>query len=252
MAIDALRAGLAHGVAGVFDGVVILRLQTLAVDAGDRGLARRVVALHAHGVARCLQFVAVRVMAIAAAHALVEHFALQERAVFEHFVLDLAVQLIEFAGQGAGQVIVHQPLADGEAIAQRCAAGMAARAGFDFYRGVPVLEIDVEALMDQIVFFLRPLQVIRRRAMTGLTADSEAVPLTVEAVARCIEIALETGGVAFDAHEIGVLARFAPVQRILEVHALAGVQMKPAIFLGIPRHAEGLQTPLTHLDQILL
>ena len=75
------------------------------------------------------------VVAVAAAHTLVGHFALGEGAVLEHFVLDLAVQGVQLAGQGAWQVIVHQALADGEAITQRRAARVAAGAGFDFEQG---------------------------------------------------------------------------------------------------------------------
>ncbi|MNL69964.1 hypothetical protein D3C87_1948920 [compost metagenome] len=92
MAIDALRTRLAHGVAGVFDRVVVFCLEAFAIDTFDGGLSSRVMALQAHRVTRSFQLIAMRVMAIAAAHALVEHFALQERAMFEYFILDLAVQ----------------------------------------------------------------------------------------------------------------------------------------------------------------
>jgi hypothetical protein len=88
--------------------------------------------------------------------------------------------------------------------------------------------------------------------VAGLTADPEAVPLAVERVAGRIEIALEASGVAFDAHEVGVLAGLAPVQRILEIHALTGIEVKPAVFLGIPRHTERLQTTFADVDQVLL
>ena len=67
-----------------------------------------------------------------------------------------------------------------------------------------------------------------------------------------LEAALEAGGMAFDAHKIGVLARLAPVQRVLEGHALTRIEVKPAVFLGIPGHAEGLQAAFADFDQILL
>ncbi|MNN20609.1 hypothetical protein D3C81_1338970 [compost metagenome] len=57
---------------------------------------------------------------------------------------------------------------------------------------------------------------------------------------------------ALHTHEVGVLARFAPVQRILEAHALARIQVKPAVLLGIPGHAQGLQAAFTDFDQVLL
>ncbi|MNO93085.1 hypothetical protein D3C76_846750 [compost metagenome] len=238
--------------AGVFDGVVVLRLQAFAIDGVHRCLASGVVALQADAIARCLELRAVGVVAVAAAHTLVGHFALGEGAVLEHFVLDLAVQGVQLAGQGAWQVIVHQALADGEAITQRRAARVAAGAGFDFDGGVLVLEVDGKTRVDQVGLFRRPFQVIGGRAVTGLATDAEAVPLAVEGVFRGIEIALVAGGVALDAHEVGVLAGLAPVQRVLEGHALARVEMKPAVLLGIPGDAQGLQATVAHLDQVLL
>ena len=88
--------------------------------------------------------------------------------------------------------------------------------------------------------------------MTGLAAHAEAVPLTVKAVVERIEVAFVAGGVAFHAHEVGVLVGFAPVQRVLEGDALAWIEMKPAAFLCIPGHAQGLQAPVADFEQILL
>jgi hypothetical protein len=73
--------------------------------------------------------------------------------VLEHLILDLAVQRIQFAGESARQVVVHQALADGEAIAQRRTARMAAGTGFDFDGSILVLEVDGKTLVDQVVFF---------------------------------------------------------------------------------------------------
>lgn len=172
--------------------------------------------------------------------------------MLEYFVLDLAVQGVQLAGQYAGQVVVHQAFAHGETIAQGRTARMTARTGFQLDGGVFVFEVYGEAGMQQVALFSRPLQVVGRRAMAGLAADAETVPLAVEAVFDRVEIALVAGGVALHAHEVGVLAGFAPVQRVLEVHALAGVKVKPAVLLHIPGHAEGLQAPLANLDQVLL
>ncbi|MNV23669.1 hypothetical protein D3C71_1146960 [compost metagenome] len=252
VAIHALRTRLAQGVASVFDGVVVFRLQALAVDTFHSGFAGGVVTLQAQAIAWRFQLRAVGVVAVAATHALVEHFALGKGAVFEHFVLDLAVQRVQLAGQDAWQVVVHQPLADRVAIIQRRAARVAAGTGFEFDGGVLVLEVDGKAGMDQVGLLRRPFQVIGRWAMTGLTADTQAVPVAVEGVFCRIEIALEAGGMAFDAHEVGVLARFAPVQRVLEVHALARVEVKPAVLFGIPGNPKGLQPAFADFDQVLL
>jgi len=88
--------------------------------------------------------------------------------------------------------------------------------------------------------------------MARLAADAQTVPLAGKAIAHGVEIALETRGMAFDTHEVGVLARLAPVQGILEVHTLAWIEMKPAMFLGIPGHPQRLQPPAGCLYQILL
>ncbi|MNF84825.1 hypothetical protein D3C84_672050 [compost metagenome] len=42
------------------------------------------------------------------------------------------------------------------------------------------------------------------------------------------------------------------MQRVLEVHTLARVEVKPAVFLGIPSHAQRLQATFADLDQVLL
>jgi hypothetical protein len=76
--------------------------------------------------------------------------------------------------------------------------------------------------------------------------------LAGKAVVDRVEVAFETGGVAFDAHEIGVLRGLGPVQRIFEVDALAWIQMKPVIFLCIPCHTQGLQASARNFDQVLL
>ena len=252
MAIDAKRPGLPGDMARVLRCFVVLGLQAAAIDRGNSSLARRVVALQAHAIAGGLQLVAMGVVAVGATYAFVGHLALGEGAVLKHLILDLAVQGIQFAGEGAGQIVVHQALAHGIAVTQRRATGVAAGAGFEFDRGVLALQVHRKAGMQQVAFFCRPLHMVGRRAMASLAADAEAVPLAVEGVAGRIEIALIAGGVAFHAHEIGVLVWFAPVQWVLEVHALAGIEVEPAVFLGIPGHTQGLQATVADFDQILL
>ncbi|MNF66337.1 hypothetical protein D3C84_481260 [compost metagenome] len=252
VAIHTLGAGLALGVMMVFGGVIVLGLQPLAIDPFDTWLAGGVVALQADAVARGLERRAVGIVAIAAAHALGEHLALGEGAVLEHLILDLAVQLVEFSGQGAGQVVVHQPPVAVVAVVQGRAAGMATGAGFDFGERVGLGQVEGEAGVGRVAPFRRPLQVLRCRAVAGLAADAEAVPVAGETVLGRVVIAFETGGVALHAHEVGVLLRAAPVQRVLEVHALSRIEVEPGAFLHVPGHPEGLQSAAGGFDQVLL
>ena len=129
---------------------------------------------------------------------------------------------------------------------------MAAGAGFDLAGGVLAFKVDFEAAVGQRVVFGYAAQMAGRRTVAGLATDTEAVPLAVEAVTCSIKITFVAGGVTFNAHKVGVLARFAPVQRVLEVHPLARIQMKPALFFSVPGHAQGLQPAVTDLEQILL
>lgn len=76
--------------------------------------------------------------------------------------------------------------------------------------------------------------------------------MAFKGVFRRVEIAFVARGMALDAHEVGVLVRLAPVQRILEVDPLAWIEMKPPVLLGIPGHAQGLQPAFADLDQVLL
>ncbi|MNC48840.1 hypothetical protein D3C75_979810 [compost metagenome] len=78
VAIHALGSRLAGDMPVVLGRIVVFGLQAFAVDPGDRGLARGVVALQADAVALGLEFGAMGVVAIAATHALVGHLALQE------------------------------------------------------------------------------------------------------------------------------------------------------------------------------
>ncbi len=138
------------------------------------------------------------------------------------------------------------------AVAQGRAPAVAAGAGLDLLGGACGLEVHGEAGVGQGGLAGRGLQVVGGRAVTGLAANAEAVPAAVEALLADAEIALVAGGVAFHTHEVGVLAGLAPVQRVLEVNALARIQVEPLLLAGIPGHAQGLQASLADLDQVLL
>ena len=111
MAIHALRTGLALGMAMMLRRVVVFRLQTFVIQPGNGSFTRRVVTLQAHAIARCLELRAVGVVAVAATHALVEHFALCKGAVLEHFILlgrSLRNGQVKLAAQRLGKVVLAQ------------------------------------------------------------------------------------------------------------------------------------------------
>ena len=71
----------------------------------------RQVALQTDLAARRTQLATVRFVAVAATHPFHLHFALQERTVIEHFVLHLAVGVVEVRRQQRQTVSVQQRLA---------------------------------------------------------------------------------------------------------------------------------------------
>src|SRR5512132_2558370 len=89
------------------------------------------VALQADAVSLGAQARGVRLVAIAAGHALGVHPALHERAVLVDFVADLAVGLVEARLEQCREVGVRQRLAARRLLRELAAPRVAARAGVD-------------------------------------------------------------------------------------------------------------------------
>jgi hypothetical protein len=121
--VGALRhvARGAFGTLGVHGVVVVLG----RVELG------RLVALEADAVLLEAELEAVRLVAVAAGDALVEHAALEERAVLVYLVADLAVGEVEALVEVDDAVAVADRVAGDGARRQRPAARMADRAGLD-------------------------------------------------------------------------------------------------------------------------
>lgn len=132
-------------------------------------------------------------MAVAAGHALGEHFALQERAVVEHLIALLTVWPIQAVIQQSGVIVVGQTLAVDKCVAVLATARVAGGTGFDFHcvfawfaaRGVAGFQLaaptDAAAFVEHLRqafagpaegfcagFMLGPGQVIGAGAMAGL------------------------------------------------------------------------------------
>ena len=119
----------------------------VAVDALGAGAARLVVmvlrhvefcrhvALTAQRVAVRMQLGAMRVVAIGAGDARVIHAALQERAVFVDFAVDLPVGVIKARLEQRRQIAVEIGLARRRVLGDDLAAGMTGGAGIELGRG---------------------------------------------------------------------------------------------------------------------
>ena len=251
MATEALASRRANGVVVMGGMIVVAGLQPTGIDTGPGRLAGRIMALGADGIGRGPQLDAVRVVTIRTDHPGSVHPALLKGAVLEHFVLDLAVNFIQIGTEDHRQVIIQQLIAMGVAIVQRHAAAVATGAGFRLAGGAH--QIRLEALPRRcLIAMFRPLQMAGCRAMTALTAHAQRLPLTGKGIRYRIVVALKTGGMTFNAHEVGVLLRPAPVQAVLVIHRLTVVQMKPALLGHIPRRAVGLQAAIVQLQEVLL
>jgi two-component system sensor histidine kinase and response regulator WspE len=75
-----------------------------------------------------------RLMAIGAGDASVIHAALDERAIFEHFAVDLPIGMIEAGLEQCGQIGIEKRRAGGGILFDHLAAGMAPGANVEFLR----------------------------------------------------------------------------------------------------------------------
>ena len=114
VAIDALRAGAARLVMMMFLDIEF----------------RRQMALRAEPIALRAERQTVRLMAIGAGDASMIHATLDERAVFEHFAVDLPVGMIEAGLKQSGQIGIEKRCAY-RGILCDLAAGMASGANVE-------------------------------------------------------------------------------------------------------------------------
>ena len=251
MATDTLASRRASRMVVMGGMIIVPGLQPAGIDAGPGGLAGRIMALGADGIDGGPQLDAVGIVTVRTDHPGGVHPALLKRAVLEHFVLDLAVYFIQVGAEDHRQVIIQQLVAMGVAIVQRHAAAVAAGTGFRLAGGAHQIRLEAPPVRSFITTF-RPLEMAGCRAMAALTAHPQCLPLAGIGIVYRVVIALETGGVTFNAHEVGILLRPAPVQAVLVIHRIAVVQMKPALLGHIPGSAVGLQAAVVQLQEVLL
>ena len=248
---------------------------------GGRVEARRRVALRAHRVARHAQLLAVRVVAVGAGDALRVHAALQERAVVVDLVAHLPVGVVEIRLEQRDTIGVAERRAGMPGVVELAAPRVASRAGLDLAargsrrgarrvagRGVdrprdaaPLVQCDREPLRcigpACIRVELRPRDVVRARAVTGLAADVDLGPGRPVGAGRVVVVLAQVGRVAVGALVVPVLVDAGPVQRVAGLELAIRVEVEPALpalCLGtrVPGDAERLQSPPGQLDQVLL
>ena len=227
-------------------------------------------------------------MAIAAGHARGEHLALLERRIVVGLlhVADLSVGMIGFAGQRRDGMGVGQPAAGDPILVEGGAARMAQAAGLDLLakrrrrdaalrrpgprvdrpgHTVPLVEVDKQSLAaifrlaERPPAFpgLRPADMPGPLPMAGLAADADLGPGRGEAIRLRVIVLAQAGRVALGAHEIPVLVQPGPVQHVVVLDLLAGIEVKPALAAlllrpAVPRNRQSLHAAVGKRDEILL
>ncbi len=187
-------------------------------------------------------------VAVAAGHAGLVHAALAVGAVFEDFVLLLAVGKVEPGAKLVGQVVVEEGCARPGVFDQPGAPGVAAGA---------LIHLLVGAAEQAVGGGLRPAAagaggVGLAGAVASLAAHVARGPARAVGVAGVVVALPEGGGVAFTAHQVPVLVAAAPVQRRAGRRRVVGEQREPLAAPGIPGDAEGLQAAAGLGDEVLL
>ena len=80
-----------------------------------------------------------------------------------------------------------------------------------------------------------PVQVPTAWSVAGFTANAQFRPGRSKDLRLCIKAFAVVGDMAIRAHEVQVLRRTSPVQRIRVRHLLLGVQVKPALAAPLSR-----------------
>ena len=245
---------------------------------GGRVVRRRLVARSAHAVALGPQARGVRVVAVGARNAARVHAALQERAVLVVLVEDLPVGLVEPLVEEGHAVRLREGLAGTPVLADLRAPRVAPPAALDLRArvarsGEPCdrsTGVERPGAVPRREARLEPFRRVAGRALTvgpgevpgagsvaGLAGDVDLRPARREAVLLRVVLLPDAGRVALGAHVVPVLRRTGPVQDVVEVDLVLGIEVEPplparGLRARVPRDAERLQAAARKLDQVLL
>ena len=240
------------------------------------------MALGADRVAGRAQLEGMRLVTVAAGYALLEHPALQKRAVVVHLVALLSVRPIEPVVEQREPEAVCERSTVHDVIRELPAARMAARAGLDLAHALPRrtarrtarLRVDLPrgaaplvkqlgqplarpAETPPVAPLLRPRDVIRTGSVARLARHVDLRPLRIEVLGVGAVVLPEIRRVAIGTLVVPVLVDAGPVLRVARLELAIGIEMEPALAAlllraRVPRHAERLQATARQLDQILL
>ena len=246
---------------------------------GGRVEAFGQMALPTHRRSRRTQFRGMGRVAVGTGHALRIHQALLEGVIVEHLVPHHAIRLEQPFGEEGGQMGVGERPAGMPVLREDAPPGMAAGAGFDLVarwpgntglrasgRGIdlPVRDgarggngCEPPVRGGGIARALRPVDMPARRSVAGLAADADLGKAGIETIRGRVIILAQRGGMALRAHEVPVLLRARPVQRIGGRDHLVRIEVEPAL-AALARRADvigegqGLFAAIGKADQILL
>src|SRR5438874_6232865 len=199
-----------------------------------------------------------RIVTIAAGDAGRKHLALLERAVIVDLVEHLTVGMIKPAGERRYGMALRERLAGLPVIGKLAAPRVAKAAGLDLLaqhgrRNAPLWitrsrigkPSDAVALIYEHskTFFgivdlsewppalpcARPTDVTRALPMACLTADAGLRKGRRKPVVVSVVILPHAGRMAFGAHEIPVLVQLCPMQDIIVLDLIIGIEVKPAL-----------------------
>ena len=195
-------------------------------------------------------------MTVGAAHAHPEHLALDERAVLEVLVEDLAVGLVDALVEEDRQVVVEQLRAAVVVVAELGPPRVAGGAELDQRpvrdpRGAHHEPGVVERRAPHRRH-LGPGDVARAGAVAGLAGDVHLRPGGRVGVALRVVALDQVGRVALGAHAVPVLAVARPVQPVGGRDRPARIEEEPAPPLGVPGDRERLHPAAREADQVLL
>ena len=230
----------------------------------------------------CAELAAVRVVAVRARHATVEHLRLQKGAVLVDLVADLPVRVVEPILEQRDSMGVTERPAVAVVVGELAAARVTAPAQLDFARrlarrrplrvarlradrprdGLALVERDGESLRpavetSPVAFLLRPRDVARAGPMARLARDVDLGIGGGEPPRPGVVVFSHACRVALGAHVVPVLTGARPVQLVTVGHVLARVEMKPSLpALGarprVPGDAERLEAAVGEFDEVLL
>src|SRR5208283_716541 len=242
--LDTARAGRSDFVEVMFRRVILLCEMTLQTDT----------------VAVCAKLGTVRLMAIAARHAGLEHPALNEGAVFVVLLLYLSVGKIQVFVEQRDAIVVARGLSVDIVFVNLTATRVTSRAHLYFslrltrrsstrvsgrridhpYNPSAFIQRDRQAFVGKILpiaLLLCPRHVIRPRPVARFTSNVDSGVGRVVSARLQVVVLANISRMAVGAHVIPVLIDAGPMPRISKGDLLTGIEKEPSLAAALARAA---------------